>query len=946
MLQQLLIFSAGLFLPLHIKTNLPIRLCFKIAVRYGKTVKRREKAANQSAADSPNSSSRAKLNSVSDVGSKQQNQTRDTKNIHGDAGGNFTNFELIPFKNDNNQQTPSASTIKAHFNGDNNTAYRDTNSPNDDLREAGCINNTNTNGNNNNNRNHWFHSQTNQTSAPQAANNLVKQYDVVSAHPDTNNCISAEQSELLRVGDNQAKQAAAFSLAPYSESTSAGFEVNSRSQDATASPSRLTGARLVESGEVSQGRQQDFVVGSEFTSSASIVQQQQQQLPTQQNVPDNVPIDEILCEPFAVDPLKSETSATLFNSTGTTTLTTTTIAIVAPTSTTSQNRITDTTACFSLKSDQNDPKLSISASEITERKPISQLEELYQFEQDYFYGVGFAETEALQSGIVSSSPSASDAGSLQPFSSRSDPLNKTSDGAQENGTRLERSKLVGERLNDRKSVLVLKQPPTSASANNNFAAGSLLKSAPNESKRQPAGGEKKEESCQGYNNQNETDDRLKQLSLRFSADANNKKLGSHLSLNGDDTRAVERHNESNIICRASEVDMKKKDSEKMRLGDDAVNINESRDALIDTDEKFDIYSFEFDSVMKEGDGCSNEQDFQSSMKIKNEIGDKESGSHQALNQHMSKNAPTESYDDQSMESDNKSTSTESELEDLIDRISTAHHDTCSFLKTKTSEIEKKQSISSLPNIAGSQYCRYRNNGQHSGDSPNSSLINGSAGSSASSVSSGSSINGGSPMNNIQYITSSPSLSPSANSAAIVPVSASHSSHITSYLDSASSSQSSTNHQHNISGASMKTVDSIKQSKPAHDLASRAEVLEEYKITLWQEYALLINPSIQQVVEFAKQVPGFLALNQLDQLLLIKSGFFEIWLVTIAGMFNFADNTLTFADGTFIEREQLDLMFDKTFSSFAFNFSISFNQLCLDDTEIGLVSAIILLQPSK
>lgn len=129
-------------------------------------------------------------------------------------------------------------------------------------------------------------------------------------------------------------------------------------------------------------------------------------------------------------------------------------------------------------------------------------------------------------------------------------------------------------------------------------------------------------------------------------------------------------------------------------------------------------------------------------------------------------------------------------------------------------------------------------------------------------------------------------------------------------------------------------------------ANVGESFEDYKITLLQEYALLVNPSIKQVVEFAKQVPGFLALNQLDQLLLIKSGFFEIWLVTIAGMFNNSDGTLTFADGTYIDREQLDIMFDKTFSSLAFNFSISFNQLCLDDIEIGLISAIILLQPSK
>lgn len=157
--------------------------------------------------------------------------------------------------------------------------------------------------------------------------------------------------------------------------------------------------------------------------------------------------------------------------------------------------------------------------------------------------------------------------------------------------------------------------------------------------------------------------------------------------------------------------------------------------------------------------------------------------------------------------------------------------------------------------------------------------------------------------------------------------------------------------------------------------------DEQRILLWQEYALLVNPSIKQVVEFAKQVPGFLALNQLDQLLLIKSGFFEIWLVTIAAMFQSGDQnnqksnrkssaklitdadltinnsnnnnysyhdngTLTFSDGTFLSREQLDSIFDKNFTAIAFNFSISLNELALDDTEIGLLSAIILLQPKR
>lgn len=79
--------------------------------------------------------------------------------------------------------------------------------------------------------------------------------------------------------------------------------------------------------------------------------------------------------------------------------------------------------------------------------------------------------------------------------------------------------------------------------------------------------------------------------------------------------------------------------------------------------------------------------------------------------------------------------------------------------------------------------------------------------------------------------------------------------------------------------------------------------------MWQRFADFITPSISRVVEFAKRIPGFLELSQDDQLILIKSGFFEIWIVHISKMVNLVDNTLTFSDGSYITRQQMELMFD-------------------------------------
>jgi nuclear receptor subfamily 1 group D protein 3 len=53
--------------------------------------------------------------------------------------------------------------------------------------------------------------------------------------------------------------------------------------------------------------------------------------------------------------------------------------------------------------------------------------------------------------------------------------------------------------------------------------------------------------------------------------------------------------------------------------------------------------------------------------------------------------------------------------------------------------------------------------------------------------------------------------------------------------------------------------------------------------------------------------GFCDLSQDDQLILIKVGFFEIWLGHVARLIS--DSSLTFADGTYITRQQMDLMYD-------------------------------------
>ncbi|XP_071865407.1 ecdysone-induced protein 78C isoform X3 [Bombus fervidus] len=123
-------------------------------------------------------------------------------------------------------------------------------------------------------------------------------------------------------------------------------------------------------------------------------------------------------------------------------------------------------------------------------------------------------------------------------------------------------------------------------------------------------------------------------------------------------------------------------------------------------------------------------------------------------------------------------------------------------------------------------------------------------------------------------------------------------------------------------------------------SSTAETVESQRIWLWQQFATRITPSVQRVVEFAKRVPGFCDLSQDDQLILIKVGFFEVWLSHISKMTT--DSSMTFEDGTYITRQQMELMYEPDFVSALMQFTSALNAHQLSDTELGLFSGAVLL----
>ncbi|XP_059179020.1 ecdysone-induced protein 78C-like [Physella acuta] len=129
--------------------------------------------------------------------------------------------------------------------------------------------------------------------------------------------------------------------------------------------------------------------------------------------------------------------------------------------------------------------------------------------------------------------------------------------------------------------------------------------------------------------------------------------------------------------------------------------------------------------------------------------------------------------------------------------------------------------------------------------------------------------------------------------------------------------------------------------PVGQLQFTNEEIEAQRLLMWQQLATLITPSIHSVVEFSKRVPSFPDLSQDDQLILIKTGFFEIWLTRMSRMISKEENIILFEDGSCISRQELAVVYSPDFVASMFEVANGINILNLNDTEIGLFTGIVL-----
>ncbi|XP_029678428.1 probable nuclear hormone receptor HR3 isoform X3 [Formica exsecta] len=117
--------------------------------------------------------------------------------------------------------------------------------------------------------------------------------------------------------------------------------------------------------------------------------------------------------------------------------------------------------------------------------------------------------------------------------------------------------------------------------------------------------------------------------------------------------------------------------------------------------------------------------------------------------------------------------------------------------------------------------------------------------------------------------------------------------------------------------------------------------------LWLECAQKLTTVIQQIIEFAKMVPGFMKLSQDDQIVLLKAGSFELAVLRMSRYLDLQQNCVLYGD-TLLPQESFyttDTAEMKLISC-VFELARSIAELKLTETELALYSAAVLLSPDR
>ncbi|XP_067928716.1 nuclear receptor subfamily 1 group D member 2-like [Watersipora subatra] len=132
-------------------------------------------------------------------------------------------------------------------------------------------------------------------------------------------------------------------------------------------------------------------------------------------------------------------------------------------------------------------------------------------------------------------------------------------------------------------------------------------------------------------------------------------------------------------------------------------------------------------------------------------------------------------------------------------------------------------------------------------------------------------------------------------------------------------------------------------------ATTSNLDESLATACWKAYEARFNEAITDVVNFAKRIPGFTALETDDQIILIKGGSFEVACVMQASFID-PDREIMLLSGidSAYTKQQLrnSFLMGSSFVDLLFNFASSFSGFHLTDVETALFCALMLIRPDR
>ncbi|XP_010900626.1 peroxisome proliferator-activated receptor gamma [Esox lucius] len=122
---------------------------------------------------------------------------------------------------------------------------------------------------------------------------------------------------------------------------------------------------------------------------------------------------------------------------------------------------------------------------------------------------------------------------------------------------------------------------------------------------------------------------------------------------------------------------------------------------------------------------------------------------------------------------------------------------------------------------------------------------------------------------------------------------------------------------------------------------------ELALSIFRRIQFRSAETVQDVTEFAKSIPGFTELDMNDQVTLLKYGVIEVMMTMMAPLMN-KDGTLLASGQIFMTREFLKTL-RRPFCEMMepkFDFAVKFNTLELDDIDMALFLAVIILSGDR